>query len=219
MTALFWAVKRYGVDSVRALCVHYGQQNSEAERASAATAAKAAGVSFDVAWVPEAVARGGITKKIEGAVADPHGKLAIVPNRNAVLLSIAASYGMAWWPNIASLHLVVGCNLADAIAFADCRGMFLEKMAHALSSANGLFVGVDAPYLVKRKHEILEDARVMGCLDQALESWSCYRQTKGAPCGDCHACDARNKAIAEAKLTDRAKWPAVCGGDPSRERA
>lgn len=219
VTVLFRTVKQYGAEHTKALCIHYGQANSDAERASAALAAKAAGVSLDVAWVPEAIARGGITKKIEGAEADPHGKLAVVPNRNAVMISIAVSYGMAWWPNVGSIYVAVGCNLADAIAFPDCRGLFLDTLAHALGAGNGLFVGIDAPYLQKRKADILEDARVMGCLDQALESWSCYRQTKGSPCGDCHACDARNKAVAEVKLTDRAKWPVACGGDPSRERA
>ena len=216
-TALLWRVKAACQEEVRALCFHYGQPNSDAERAYAQRAARLAGVPFDCMWIPEAVGRGGITKSIESAGNDKTGSKSIVPIRNAVLIACAVSHGLAWWND--HFDVAIGCNLADAAGFSDCRSRFLDEISHALSAASGKHLRVLAPYLYKTKAQILEDAQATGCLDVVLESWSCYRETKGAPCGDCHACDARAKAVAAAGVTDRSAWPTITGGDPSRERA
>lgn len=106
----------------------------------------------------------------------------IVPNRNAIFLSVAV--------NVASQAkadtVTIGCNLDDAEYFPDCRKSFLDSMNAAVKAA-GYDVDICAPYLEKRKWEIGAIAREMGI--KVCEVWTCYKPTEFGPCGNCPACD------------------------------
>lgn len=111
----------------------------------------------------------------------------IVPNRNAIFLSVAV--------NVASQAgadtVTIGCNEADAGYFPDCRKAFLDAM-NATVKAAGYNVEICAPYLDKSKAYIARmasDFRI-----KSNEIWTCYKG--GAePCGECPACQKLKRAM------------------------
>lgn len=111
----------------------------------------------------------------------------IVPNRNAIFLSVAV--------NVASKAgadtVTIGCNAEDAGYFPDCRKAFLDAM-NATVRAAGYDVEICAPYLDWPKWKIGGLAREMGV--QAHEIWTCYRGGE-KPCGDCPACTKLQAAM------------------------
>ena len=104
----------------------------------------------------------------------------IVPNRNAILLSLAVS--LACRSN--SEAVTIGCNADDSESFPDCRKEFMESMNASVRAA-GCNVELCAPYLDKTKRDIARTAKE---LEVPLNNvWSCY--IGGAkPCGACPAC-------------------------------
>ena len=110
----------------------------------------------------------------------------VVPNRNAIFLSLAANLA----ESLGCERITYACNEDDFKVFPDCRAHFILAFNRMLESA-GLKVRVSAPYMNKPKWKILALGQEMGV---ALhETWSCY---KGGlkPCGKCLACKTRRKA-------------------------
>jgi 7-cyano-7-deazaguanine synthase len=109
-----------------------------------------------------------------GAMADASGA-AVVPQRNAILLSVAA--------NAASAHgadsLTIGVNAADQRDYEDCRPAFLDAMAAALG------LPILAPLVHMDKTQVVRAAADLGLT--AADAWPCYRGGP-TPCGDCASC-------------------------------
>lgn len=104
----------------------------------------------------------------------------IVPNRNAVMLSVAVN--LAARANADTV--TIGCNADDVENFPDCRPDFIKSMNEATHAA-GYAIDIWAPFLDWRKWQIGGLAREMAI--PLNEIWSCYRG--GAkPCGNCPAC-------------------------------
>lgn len=112
----------------------------------------------------------------------------IVPNRNAILLSVAVNYAIEAKADV----VTIGCNADDAEAFPDCRKPFLDAMNQAVRAA-GYNVEICAPYLDKKKWQIGGLAQEMHV--PLAEIWTCYRGGE-KPCGKCPAC---KKLIAALK--------------------
>lgn len=111
----------------------------------------------------------------------------IVPNRNMVLLSAAASFAAS----NRIQRIAIGCNATDAKDFPDCRLEFINAMNTALT-ASRTNVTVIAPFLNMTKREI---AKIGHDLDVPVEAtWSCYTGNQ-TPCGACDACRARAEAL------------------------
>lgn len=112
----------------------------------------------------------------------------IVPFRNPIMLSIAANVAI----RAEADEITIGCNMDDRDEFPDCRWEVLDSMNHALK-LSGYDVQIGAPYLEKRKKEIMEIAHHLKV--PMHEIWSCYRG--GAkPCGRCPACKKMEAACA-----------------------
>jgi 7-cyano-7-deazaguanine synthase len=110
----------------------------------------------------------------------------IVPNRNAILLSVAVSLAVS----AKAEAVTYACNKDDAADFPDCRREFVEAFSAASVAATG--VEVCAPYLYFTKREVVHIGRNLGApLDR---TWSCYEGTF-APCGLCGACVKRSAAL------------------------
>lgn len=110
----------------------------------------------------------------------------IVPNRNAVMLSI----GVAVASKVGAESVCIGCNADDAETFPDCRREFINWMQGAVNCAE-VNVEICAPYLDANKRQIVERAEKIGA--PWRDSWSCY--IGGAePCGVCPACIKRKAA-------------------------
>jgi 7-cyano-7-deazaguanine synthase len=128
------------------------------------------------------------------AVAMPHGEhpsqvATVVPNRNAVLLSVAASIAMT-----RNLRVVLtAVHAGDHAVYPDCRPEFVAAMASAFDCGTDGEVGLEAPYAHLTKADIARRALELGVpIDM---TWSCYAGGS-EPCTQCGACIARAQALA-----------------------
>jgi len=213
-TAALLAARR-SFDEVSALGFRYGQPSADQELVAASTTAQSLGVRFDRRQLVGAIEPGGIMKGApDGLAVAP----VVVPMRNAIFLSVAASVGIGLWGG-EPFSIGVGCNADDA-AFDDCRRTFFGAMSTAMTLASGVQIGVWAPYVDTPKRQIVEFVDAAGELDALSRSWSCYRGGK-APCRKCRACIVREESFAGVGADrDLGAHPLVMtGGDPSRDAA
>ncbi len=118
-----------------------------------------------------------------------------VPNRNMMLLSIAAAYAEA--QGIRDVYY--GAQAHDEYGYWDCTADFLDRINRVLALNRRDPVSIHAPLIGKRKAELV----AMGgrlAVDFA-NTWSCYRGGEVA-CGTCPTCVERLKAFAEAGVPD-----------------
>lgn len=109
----------------------------------------------------------------------------VVPNRNAVMLNIAAS--IAAGQNVQTV--TIGCNWDDRIHFHDCHPTFFEQLNKCLVSAN-VDVEICTPYIHFTKRMIVDKAKAYKWPYQ--DTLSCYA---GNNCGKCVACQQRKDAM------------------------
>lgn len=110
----------------------------------------------------------------------------VVPNRNAVLLSLAVNLAV----HIGADTVTYACNKTDSELFPDCRPEFVKAFNAMLKSAE-IPVKVSAPYIDNLKWWIVGHGREMGV--DFHQTWSCYKGGS-VPCGECVACKARTEA-------------------------
>lgn len=158
-------------NSVHCLLFNYKQRHVQ-ELEWAKYHAKSCGCLYTVYELPEL---GGLTEQSW-----------IVPNRNAIFLSIAVN--VACQANADTV--TIGCNADDESMFPDCRKEFMDSM-NATVKAAGYEVEICAPWIYKRKWEIMRIAQDMGV--RLSNIWSCYKGGE-KPCGECPACQKLNDA-------------------------
>ncbi len=131
----------------------------------------------------------------EGHYAAENMKQTIVPNRNMVMLSLAAAYAMG--KEIKDVFY--GAHAGDHTIYPDCRPEFVEAMNNVLRKADWNPVELHAPYLSMDKGDIAIRGRALG-VNYAL-TWSCYKGGEKA-CGKCGSCQERLEAFTRADMHD-----------------
>lgn len=131
----------------------------------------------------------------EGHYAAENMKQTVVPNRNAVMLSLAIAYAVAHGLDRVSF----GAHAGDHEIYPDCRPEFVDLMNKVGLTANWHPVRVEAPYLTYTKYHILSIGFVMN-LDYS-ESWTCYKGHSIA-CGKCGSCQERLAAFDRHGMMD-----------------
>ncbi len=123
-----------------------------------------------------------------GHFEDPIQKATVVPNRNMVFLSVAASVAV----RLGHKAVLFAAHAGDAAIYPDCRPEFVQAIDKAMNLACG--VSVYAPFIAKTKRSIAKIAReYMVPIDM---TWSCYEGCS-AECGKCGACVERREALGE----------------------
>ncbi|MCI0430018.1 MAG: 7-cyano-7-deazaguanine synthase QueC [Rhodospirillales bacterium] len=137
-----------------------------------------------------------------GAVPDGHYaeetmRVTVVPNRNAIMLSVA--FGVAAAERADAVAAAV--HGGDHFIYPDCRPAFVEAFEamqrHAL---DGLArISFYAPFLRMSKADIVREGAKLGV--PFAETWSCY---KGGAihCGRCGTCVERREAFHLAGIDD-----------------
>ncbi len=215
-TCLYLAKKI--ADRVVALSVNYGQRHALEIQAAREIAARA-GVEHVVIDLPEygalvapssaliagAQAVGAPELRAEGGIVDaamPHGlPTSFVPGRNALLLTLAASYAAT----IGARDVMTGVCQTDYSGYPDCREEFVQAMAAALSLAMPSSlrpVQIHAPLMHLTKAQTVDLARSLpGAWEALALSVTCYNGQRPG-CGSCPSCLLRAKGFAEAGQTD-----------------
>lgn len=133
----------------------------------------------------------------------PHGhyagenmKATVVPNRNLIMLSIAAGYARS----IEASVVVYGPHGGDHPIYPDCRPAFVSSLNHTLiHSFDDVKTKVLAPFIGIDKTDIVRLGAAMNV--PYKDTWSCYEGGE-LHCGRCGTCVERKEAFALASIVD-----------------
>lgn len=201
-----YAKARLGVTDIHALTFLYGQKHSReadcARRQAAACGASSHHV-VPMEWFAGLIA--GASGLTDAAVAVPDLESlsesdrkqppTYVPNRNMVLLAIAAAHAEATGCG----EVLYGAQAHDRYGYWDCTPEFVDRLNAALALNRRGAVRVAAPFVQMRKSGIVRIGAELGVA--FADTWSCYRGGD-APCGTCPTCVERAAAFAEAGVAD-----------------
>ena len=136
-------------------------------------------------------------------------KKTVVPNRNMIMLSVAAGYAEAH--EIPEVFYAAHKN--DSTIYPDCRPEFVQALRPAIRLATAWHpVELQAPFVDMSKAEIV---RMGLALQVPYElTWSCYRGEE-RPCRTCPTCIEREEAFA---VNGRQGSAGGMMRDPEKER-
>jgi 7-cyano-7-deazaguanine synthase len=133
----------------------------------------------------------------EGHYAEESMRRTIVPNRNAVLINLAAAAAMAAGAEV----IAVGVHAGDHWVYPDCRPAAIGSIAAALAVCNeGLRPPrLEAPFIEWSKAQIAAHGHTLGA--PLYLTWSCYVGGR-VHCGRCGTCQERREAFVRADVPD-----------------
>lgn len=191
---------------VHAVSFNYGQRHSkELEYAKRVT--DQLGIEHkivDISSINQLLLGSSLTDDIEvpeGHYEEASMKQTVVPNRNMILLSLAAGYAVS----VDATAVYFGAHSGDHAIYPDCRTEFVEAMNAVCKIANYTSIEVRAPFLKQDKIDILKQGLDMG-LDYG-QTWTCYNGRERA-CGKCGACQERLEAFERNSARDPLEYEA-----------
>ena len=192
----------------------YGQRHKK-ELSFAAACARRLGVPhtvIDISCAGKSLTGSALTDEVEvpdGHYAEESMKITVVPNRNAIMLSIAFGIAMAQKAGAVAAAFHGG----DHFIYPDCRPGFAQAFEvmqqHALQDLAD--IRLLTPFIHDTKADIVKEGSCLGV--PFGETWSCY---KGGDmhCGRCGTCVERREAFDLAGIADPADY-----ADPDYWRA
>ena len=131
----------------------------------------------------------------DGHYADESMKATVVPNRNMVMLSIAAARAIS----LKADAVAYAAHAGDHAIYPDCRPEFVSAMRHAFQLMDWHPVRLITPFIGSTKAEIVDYGAK---LDVPFEqTWSCYKGGR-VHCGLCGTCVERREAFDLAGVED-----------------
>lgn len=206
--AMRLAVERYGKDNVSALTFFYGQkQKREIEMAKIST--NMLGVKHkvvDASFLGE-ISQGFsantdsdmVMPTIRDVLGDPRPKT-YVPNRNMILMSIAAAYA-----EVNNVDAVIcGLQSTDEYNYHDTTARWIGKVNDLLSENRIIKIKLVSPFSTLSKYQELQILKeVDGNVDLLLFTLTCYNpDDEGNSCGKCPSCAERINAFKKINLKD-----------------
>jgi 7-cyano-7-deazaguanine synthase len=194
-----------------ALSFNYGQRHSK-ELQYAKNTCRKLGVehrtlNLAVSGLTELIATSALTGDTpvpEGHYAEDNMKLTVVPNRNMIMLSMAAGVAVSR----KAVAVAIGVHAGDHAVYPDCRPSFIEDAEYAIISGNEGFIDPDfvimRPYVNKTKKWIAY--RALELKVPLYETWSCYKGERWH-CGKCGTCVERLEAIDHAQRSWEIRHP------------
>lgn len=202
--------------AVHALTFNYGQKHSrEIEHAKliAGRAKEKGEVTHrvvDISAIHELISAGALTGEEsvpKAFYSEEVQKRTIVPNRNMIMLSIAAGYAV----KIGAREVHYAAHKSDYSIYPDCRKEFVKALDAAVYLANlWTPVEIKAPFVDMTKDEIVGLGLKLGVPYEL--TWSCY-EGQERPCLECGTCLERTEAF----LLNNARDPLL--SDEEWERA
>lgn len=196
-------------DIVETLSIDYGQRHIKELQAAAAVAAHY-GVPHDV--IDLSVLAGFLTSALtdqgtevpDGHYAEDTMRQTVVPNRNAIMLMVAA--GIASSRGLDRVATAV--HAGDHFIYPDCRPDFIDAASHTAWLGTQGFgdITIVAPFVQMSKTDI---AGIGHRYDAPFHlSWSCYKGGR-IHCGACGTCYERREAFRDAGVDDPTEYEAL----------
>jgi 7-cyano-7-deazaguanine synthase len=205
-------VEKLGAENVHALSFFYRQKQS-VELKMAEINSKKLGIAkhlmVDISFLGDMVR--GVSANISGGMDMPTIKdilgdpqpITYVPNRNAILLMIGASYAEANGIDL----VITGLQAQDEYAYWDTTPSFVSSVNSLLSQNRQKKVRVHAPFMGKNKAQELELLQALdGHVDLLKTTITCYNPEGDVSCGKCPSCAERIANFKKAKLIDPIKY-------------
>ncbi len=118
-----------------------------------------------------------------------------VPNRNMVLLSLAAAFAESrGCPSV-----YYGAQAQDRYGYWDCTEEFVLRVNETLALNRCTPVTVHAPFAAWSKAQVVLEGTRLGV--PFADTWSCYRG-EVRTCGTCPTCVERRRAFEQAGVKD-----------------
>ncbi len=194
----------------------YGQRHKK-ELAYARACAESLGtkhMQIDISDVGRQLSGSALTDDVDvpdGHYAEDSMKITVVPNRNAIMLTIA--FGIASSQGADAVATAV--HGGDHFIYPDCRPAFTESFEamqkHALDGLGE--IKLYTPYVHMSKADIAAESAKLGVDHRG--SWSCYKGGE-IHCGRCGTCVERREAFHLAGAEDPTVyaasdfWKAAC---------
>ena len=203
-TVLCYKAVADGLD-VHALTIIYGQRHVK-EIESARKTAGLLGISqrvVDLSNINELLQGSALTDNSVDVPEVPETaehfetlKTTIVPNRNAIFLSVAIGYS----ESIKADNVFFGAHHSDRGVYPDCRKEFVEafEAAERLATDNDN-LNISAPFVGMDKAEIVALGNELSVPFE--NTWTCYVGGE-IHCGSCSACNERKRAFRESGVDD-----------------
>lgn len=197
-------------DEVLALSVDYGQRHRR-ELTHAAAIAAHLGVEWRLADLSGIVPLLAGSSQTSSAVPVPHGhyaeesmKQTVVPNRNMIMLAVAAGWAISRRFD----RVAYGAHTGDHAIYPDCRPEFAVAVRQALALADWHPIDLYCPFIAMTKAEIVSlGARLQ--IDFGA-TWSCY-EGGDLHCGLCGTCVERREAFQLAGVPDPTEYVTTRG--------
>lgn len=135
----------------------------------------------------------------EGHYENENMKSTVVPNRNMILISIAAGYAISHEIE----DIFYGAHSGDHAIYPDCRPKFIQKLGATLKLCDWQNINLEAPFQDIDKTEIIKIGKTLN-IDFA-QTQTCYNG-KNKACGKCGSCVERLEAFEKNKSKDPLKY-------------
>ena len=180
--------------SVRLLSINYGQRHKKelSHSARIATSMNLPHRILDLPDLAELLSGSSLTDSSvelpEGHYAEESMKSTVVPNRNMILLAMAAGYALS----IDFDTVAYAAHAGDHTIYPDCRPVFADAMQNALQLADWKDLRLHRPFVNLTKAELV---RIGAKLGAPLHlTWSCYAGDE-SHCGKCGTCVERKRGF------------------------
>jgi len=190
---------------LRALSVNYGQRHSRELKAAEAIA-RVAEVEHRVVDISGLAAILGENALTDQSVDVPHGEyqpatitVTTVPNRNMIMLSIAAGWALALKFN----GVAFGAHAGEYTPYPDCQPQFAAAMNCVMHVCDDNPIEVLAPFVRWDKSGIVQ--RGIELQVPFDLTWSCYEGGE-LHCGQCSTCLDRRKAFTTCGIDDPVEY-------------
>lgn len=199
-TLLWYLIKKRGYSEIEVLSFYYGQRHSkelEYAKSMVGYVKEKLGVEVnhtvvDISTIHELISAGALTgneKVPEAFYTEETQKQTIVPNRNMILLSIAAGYAI----KVGADKVFYAAHASDYHIYPDCRKEFVKVFDAAVYLGNIWNpVEVEAPFVEMTKGEVVKLGLELGVPYEL--TWSCYNGRE-RPCMKCGTCLERTEAF------------------------
>lgn len=204
-TVLAHALSYTKREDVRTLTFDYGSNHAFEEISAAEEIAEYYKVGNTLVELPF-IKRLYVSSLLAGAEEIPKGhyddesmKSTVVPNRNAILLSIAVGFA----ESLKFDAVIFGAHSGDHTIYPDCRSDFVDAFNRASQLGTYEEICVVAPFIYWTKASIVKKGVELGVPYEL--TYSCYRG-RVFHCGKCGTCIERKEAFKLAEVVDPTKY-------------
>ena len=188
-------------DEVKTLSIDYGQRHAK-EIECARSLSESLGVEHRVAdlrSLTELLGGSALTSSEievpEGHYAEDNMKATVVPNRNMILLSVAAG----WAISSKFVRIAYAAHAGDHAVYPDCRTEFADALNAAIGLADWHEVSLYRPFVGITKADVVKLGTELNVPFE--RTWSCYKGLD-LHCGRCGTCVERREAFHLADVPD-----------------